>query len=505
MTDRNDDTTGATAEEQAAQARVTRDVDAAVDDAGPAADEATRDEATAEASEPEAAAPEEPAEQPAPDGPPSPFARLGIAELVSPISAEAPSGPDLDLEGDADFMNYLARAEGLLPASYFSFDRNSLDLPAEIAAGGELARRTRNVQLLALIAKFSILNRDLKGFARHVAAIAELLATRWDEVYPLPFEGDHSLRMGAAQSLDDPAPCVLPLQHAPLFRFGRLGPVAFRAQLVASGELTPRDGEEHPDAGAIDKALNDVEIEQLVESRDLIAAVRTALSMIRETAVDRAGYEVAPKFERLGPLCDKMFEWLDGRIALRDPSQAQSADAAAPQGETASGGVGAVAPVAPAGDIASLRHAAAALDALDAYFARIEPSNPALLLIRQARQLVGKSFLDAMRVLAPGFVDQAAMQIGRSDSFALPLDRLSDFAMVDESALWETPEPEPITVSSRPEAIGLMAAVIGFYARVEPSSPVPFLLERARALAGRDFLAILKDILPADTLRHPGG
>jgi type VI secretion system protein ImpA len=146
-----------------------------------------------------------------------------------------------------------------------------------------------------------------------------------------------------------------------------------------------------------------------------------------------------------------------------------------------------------------------ALAALDSYFARNEPSNPALLLVRQAQQLVGKSFLDAMRVLAPSFVDQAAVQIGRSDSFSLPLDRLSEFAMVDESALYEGPEPEPMTVSSRPEAIGLMAAVIGFYARVEPSSPVPFLLERARALAGRDFLAILKDILPADTLRNPHG
>jgi type VI secretion system protein ImpA len=433
-------------------------------------------------------------------GPVSPFAALDLADLVAPVSADEPCGPDLDLEGDLDFMNYLARAEGLLPASYFSFDRNALDLPAEIAAGMALAQRTRNVQLLALLAKFSILNRDLKGYARRIAAIAELLETRWDEVHPRPFEGDHSLRMGAAQSLDDPAPSVLPLQHAPLFRFGRLGTVSFRAHLVASGELTPRDGEEHPDAGSIDKALGEVEIEQLVESRDLVGAIRIALERIRAVAVDRAGYEVAPKFERLGPLADKIFEWLDERIVQRDPSQAQNGAAA--QEEP---GGGAAAAHAPPGEIATVRHVAAALAALDSYFARTEPSNPALLLVRQAQQLVGKSFLDAMRVLAPSFVDQAAVQIGRSDSFSLPLDRLSEFAMVDESALHEGPEPEPMAVTTRPEAIGLMAAVIGFYARAEPSSPVPFLLERARALAGRDFLAILKDILPADTLRNPNG
>lgn len=483
------------------------DLTAEIETAADAAAEETRADATQEAQpEPEeapvdapaAAAQEADGRSPTEAG--SFFAGLDLAELVAPIAPDDPCGPDLDLEGDLDFMNYMARAEGLLPASYFSFDRNGLDLPAEIAAGAELSKRTRNVQLLALLAKFSILNRDLKGYARRIAAIAELLEARWDDVHPRPFEGDHSFRMGAAQSLDDPAPSVLPLQHAPLFRFGRLGTVSFRAHLVASGELTPRDGEEHPDAGSIDKALNEVELEQLIESRDLIGAIRIALERIRAVAIDRGGYELAPKYERLGPLVDKIFEWLDARILQRDPSQAQNA--AATQDE-AGGGVQAV--HAPPGEVGTVRQVAAALAALDSYFARTEPSNPALLLVRQAQQLVGKSFLDAMRVLAPSFVDQAAVQIGRSDSFSLPLDRLSEFAMVDESALYEGPEPEPMTVSSRPEAIGLMAAVIGFYARVEPSSPVPFLLERARALAGRDFLAILKDILPTDTLRNPHG
>ncbi|MBL8587046.1 MAG: type VI secretion system ImpA family N-terminal domain-containing protein [Methylobacteriaceae bacterium] len=447
-----------------------------------------------DAPEAEAAAPE-PA--PAPTAAPAPAGPKGIdiSDLVAPIAPDEPCGPDLDLEGDADFMNYMARAEGLVPASFFSFDRASVDLPAEIAAGMALAARTHNIQLSTLLAKFSILNRDLKGFARHVAAVAALLETWWDEVHPRPFEGDHTLRMGAAQSLDDPAPSVLPLQHAPLVRHGRLGPIAFRAQLVAAGDVQPREGEEHPDAGSIERALNEVDLEQLVESRDLVGSIVASLARIREVAVDRAGYEAAPKFERLAPLADKMFEWLDGHVAQRDPSRAL---AAAGGGEAGEGEAVAVAP----GDVATVRQAAAALTGIETYFQTTEPSNPALLLIRQARQLVGKSFIDAVRILAPGFVDQAAINIGRLDTFALPLERLQEFATVEENYDYAEPEPTP-TVSNRPEAIALIAAVIAFYARVEPSSPVPFLLERARALAGRDFLAILKDILPENTLRNP--
>jgi type VI secretion system protein ImpA len=36
--------------------------------------------------------------------------------------------------------------------------------------------------------------------------------------------------------------------------------------------------------------------------------------------------------------------------------------------------------------------------------------------------------------------------------------------------------------------------------RVEPSSPAPYLLDRARALAPRDFLSLLQEVLPEDDL-----
>ena len=36
--------------------------------------------------------------------------------------------------------------------------------------------------------------------------------------------------------------------------------------------------------------------------------------------------------------------------------------------------------------------------------------------------------------------------------------------------------------------------------KTEPSSPVPYLLERARSLATRDFLSLLIDVLPDDAI-----
>ena len=56
-------------------------------------------------------------------------------------------------------------------------------------------------------------------------------------------------------------------------------------------------------------------------------------------------------------------------------------------------------------------------------------------------------------------------------------------------------------LATRAEANDTMAQVAQFYRAVEPSSPLPLLLDRARGLAGRDFLTILEEMLPASHLR----
>jgi type VI secretion system protein ImpA len=64
------------------------------------------------------------------------MASIDFAAVALPLSEADPCGPDLDMEGDPAFMNFLAKAEGLLPASYFSFERSSIDFDGELRAAG---------------------------------------------------------------------------------------------------------------------------------------------------------------------------------------------------------------------------------------------------------------------------------------------------------------------------------------------------------------------------------
>ncbi len=49
---------------------------------------------------------------------------------------------------------------------------------------------------------------------------------------------------------------------------------------------------------------------------------------------------------------------------------------------------------------------------------------------------------------------------------------------------------------TRADAAALMQSVENFFRRVEPSSPIPILLEKARGYLNRDFSSIMSELLP---------
>ena len=56
-------------------------------------------------------------------------------------------------------------------------------------------------------------------------------------------------------------------------------------------------------------------------------------------------------------------------------------------------------------------------------------------------------------------------------------------------------------VTNRAEALTLLDQVAAYLRSAEPSNPIPFLLERGRDLAQRDFLGVLREVLAADALK----
>ena len=185
--------------------------------------------------------------------------------------------------------------------------------------------------------------------------------------------------------------------------------------------------------------------------------------------------------------------------------------------------------------VASAADAVQALRAATTYFLRREPSSPVLPLVVQAQQLLGKSLPEILQALLPDQVGYAAYQIGGRQFFSLPLERLpafetsgstydeveTDEGLADQTSAERAEEDagtagdgsSPLatpagaiarqavfTAATRAQALGLLDDVAAYLKTSEPGSPIPWLIDRARALAERDFLSVLRAILPASAL-----
>jgi len=420
-----------------------------------------------------------------------------IAELCNPLSETDPCGPDLDAEGDADYLNFFAQTEGILPSSFFSsddgkpFDGSDIDLPRQVDPIGPLWERSRDLRLLVLRARLLILNRDLGGFAVAIAAIAQWLHEFWDDVHPRAAGGDSGARSAVLSALDLPT-VVFPLQYAPLCEGRRIGAVTYRAWMIASGEVKPRAGEQKHPSAALTEAIADASADLLAAKRRHVALLKTSLGRIRDTFALHGG---SLGLENLPALVDKIQLFVDPRAALREERRIETTEAE---------------DVSVAGDApGSLADAQEALAAIAAYYSRSEPSSPTLPLVLQAHQLIGKSFFEVMSILVPTQMEKAAFQIGADQFFELPVSKLSKLpegAPASEGApLAARNGGSPqYRIESRAQAIALLEQVQRFFRHSEPSSPVPMLCDRARALAERDFMGVLREVLPKAALKNFG-
>jgi len=428
---------------------------------------------------------------------------LDVAALTQPVTADDPCGPDLDATGDVQYLNFFAAAEPLLPISYFEvvnangerarFDPKAVDFTSQFAAAQPLLARTRDLRLTVLLAKFSILNRDLDGFLNCLKATAVLLREQWEAVHPRGEHDDYALRAVTIEAIDVFPTVINPLQFHPLIENRRHGTLNYRAYQVAKGEIPAADAD-MPDLATIERIVSETDLDTLRAASTRCSAVAAEIAGIKAIWHEKLNSGQPLSLDRLSGVVNGMAAWLAGLVVARDP-----AATAAPPNETPP--VDAQAPLEITSAVASPGQASAALAASADYFARAEPSNPALLLVRQAQEMVGKSFIEVMRMLVPSHVESAAINIGRGKVFDLPIERMAALAASPSPEAANDVQDVVFSVESRAQALDLLGKVAAFFRAAEPSSPIPFLIDRARDLAQRDFLSLLDDVLPEGALK----
>lgn len=441
---------------------------------------------------------------------------MALASFTTEVADLPPCGPDLEAADDPAFLDYYYEAEARLPERYFTpgyaadgsddqiFDPKSIDLAAESAQIAQLSERSRDLRLMSLLARFQVLAGRLGDFVVTVQGMAGALAQWSDALHPQLLQGS-SDRRGAIEALNVQASAVMPLLHLTLLpgteltlrrymvSLGRADPRASEADLVGADLLGPLRDKAHEAAVNSLHARSTALAEALAQLAALSAAhgaraFRPDLAAIRKAVADLQ--------EMIAAARPELSVWSDKSAALAAPDLPQTPDAPAPtllaQSKVAALAVG------------DRDQARAALDAAISWLYRREPSSPVLLLLLQARDLVGVSLVQALEALIPHQAGQAVLQIGQNTGFALPMDRLRALSerVAADSPPQPTHKPEPPTLRQRSDLVALILGVESYYLRYEPASPVPLLLVKAREMMDKRFDAIVSELMASPPQGH---
>ena len=340
--------------------------------------------------------------------------------LLAEISPDQSCGEDLeydqafgDLERAAQGKAEQSMGDTVIPGEEPDWSEVSAQATA-------LLSRSKDLRIALYLTRAQLNTRGLAGLADGLGLMRGLLERYWDEVYPQldpDDDDDPTLRINTITGLCSPEALLRPLRDAPLITSRAFGTVTYRDVAVASGELSPGNGAEAPDPAAIDAAFQDCDPEDLGAAAAASSLAREHATAIDELLTDKVGSTAAPDLDPLQSQLRSIDRVLGQKLAQRGGGDggAPAEEGEMPQGESGPSVQGGAS--AGTGPVASRDDVVRALDRICDYYARQEPSSPIPLLLRRARRLVNKDFIEIMRDIAPDGLSQAEQVTGADSGY----------------------------------------------------------------------------------------
>lgn len=315
-----------------------------------------------------------------------------------------------DLEYDNDFLELTQAAAGK-PETQFA-PAEPPDWRAVDAKAQSLFERTRDLRVAILWTRARMAIDGWGSLPDSLRLIHGLLERYWDELHPRPDpdDGDAYARINALEAMGGAEGLLGDMRGASILSSRAIGELRGRDIEIALEHLSPRDDESPPTRGQIEQMLADASIED-PSLRQLAGLSIERLQSITELMRERVGYERAPGFDDLRGALRDLQALLPGDAGAgveageQAEAEGEAAESASARRRTGGG----------LGDAVDTREdALRAIDMVCEYLERTEPTNPAQLLLRRARQLVNKNFLELMRELAPEALPEVARMMGVS-------------------------------------------------------------------------------------------
>jgi type VI secretion system protein ImpA len=342
---------------------------------------------------------------------------IEVEQLLQPISEEAPCGEDLSY--DPAFLA-LETMVGGSPQQQIGdevIEAKEPDWGEVQSACFELAARSKDLRILINLALCHLKREGLEGFRDALTVLRRTMEMYWEEVYPRldpEDDNDPTERKNILESLSPPVSEMSdqdPLRfqdrfmEVPLCKPSdrRLKPASLRDVLVASGTLSDAEGASM-DGALVEAAFEATSTDDLQDIQSVMQAVSAELKTMADFLGEKMGVAVAPTFTGLSDVVGKAEEQVAGRLAARGYGEAPEG-----QGKEAS-----IEGQALSGQITNTQDVLKALDKVSEYYERNEPSSPLPLLMRRAKRLVGKNFVDIIKDISPDAISQVENVSGQT-------------------------------------------------------------------------------------------
>jgi type VI secretion system protein ImpA len=323
-----------------------------------------------------------------------------LDSLAKPLTADNPCGASLEdtqLLASFDAYHLFGQSVQLPETDWRELKARSL----------EALEQSKDIRLLVHFAAAAMRVDGWPGLLGSIHVASLWIKDHWDAVYPR-IDEDAILRKNALSCLADRMAIVDGVRRAPIIENKQLGRFSLRDIEIATGKQAPAEGETAPTTESeVTAALMAAPLEDLQPLEQQIATAIADMQAIDSAMREYGGAASSPDADALMDALGSVRKILREQLDLRG---AAAAEAAGEAGGGADGGGGKA-----VGGIKSRQDAIRAMDTIAAYFRQNEPSSPVPILLDRAKNLVGKSFLEALQEIAPEGVASAKLAGGIKD------------------------------------------------------------------------------------------
>lgn len=322
-----------------------------------------------------------------------------LEELLNEAPSAPPCGPEMTYAADFLALEQLSRGKAEQQYGDTIIPAEDPDWQSVESSALHLLVQSKDMRIAGLLCRSWTNIEGLIGLARGLELIGALLAKYWDDIHPLPEDGDYFMRMNAVAMLNDVTGLLRELRQTE-FLASNFGHFTVRdAEALARGQRAESNPQLTMDQLRLGMA------HAMEQQHPLLVAVpkaKEALEQLLRLCDDKLPHHQRPDMGNIQSLVALLYSLLPkSEQAVAASTGPDSGPDAVANNEPALGL-----------EIRSREDAIKQLVKIAEFLEYTEPTNPASLLIRRSAKLMGMSFIDLLRELAPQSLQQIELITG---------------------------------------------------------------------------------------------